>query len=227
MSPLLEAKNICKTYKQPIKVPVLQDINLTIHPKTSTSIIGASGSGKSTLLHILGTLETFSGDLYIHNQKVSNKNAAKLRLEHIGFVFQANNLLEELSLFDNILLKAKIARRSIHKNSPAYQAAEYFLEKVQLLDRKDFPVKYLSGGEKQRGSIARALMNEPSLIFADEPTGNLDQTCAKEVQETLLSCCSQENTALVVVTHDPQFAKLCDEKYILQNKNLTRPTVCV
>lgn len=215
--PILEAKDIHKEFKHPVKVLVLSGITLRIQPCETISIVGPSGSGKSTLLHILGTLENpTSGELLFHGQKIKRSQMPFLRNKKIGFVFQSGNLLEEYSLIDNLLIKARIARRQSHKGSAAYKEALELLDRVGLSHRANFSVKYLSGGEKQRASIARAFMNDPDLILADEPTGNLDSIQAANVQEILIGCCKDLGKSLVVVTHDTHFANLCDHKFQLE-----------
>ena len=147
---------------------------------------------------------------------------ATIRNKHYGFVFQTGNLLEEYSLIENLLLKAKIARRPSFKGSKSYNEALTFIEQVGLSHRLQFPLKYLSGGEKQRAAIARALMNNPDLILADEPTGNLDQASKEHVQEILLNCCKKLNKSLIVVTHDSDFSNLVDTKLQLESGLLTK-----
>ena len=216
MITVLSAKGIQKTFSSPTKVDVLKGIDLTIHPCETVAIVGPSGSGKSTLLHILGTLEApTSGTLRFFGANYSKKDTSTLRSEKIGFVFQSSNLFEEETLLNNLLVKARIARRAIHKESEAYREACELLRKVGLSHRMEFPVKNLSGGEKQRASIARALMNNPTLILADEPTGNLDAASAKNIQDLLIGCCKELKKSLIVVTHDPAFADQCDRKLSL------------
>ncbi len=213
---VLDAKGITKTFTSPQKVHVLNGIDLSIAPCETVAIIGPSGSGKSTLLHILGTFEAAtSGSLSFFGIPVAKKNISELRAHEIGFVFQSGNLLEEETLLANLLIKARIARRSVKKNSDAYNEAILLLEKVGLSHRRDFSVKHLSGGEKQRASIARALMNNPSLILADEPTGNLDAASARNIQDLLIACCKQLKKSLIVVTHDKEFADHCDRRLSL------------
>lgn len=220
--PILEAKEIHKVFYHPTKVVVLSNVNLRIQPRETISITGPSGSGKSTLLHILGTLESpTSGDLFFQGKKIKSSQTALIRNKRIGFVFQSGNLLEEYSLIDNLLIKARIGRRQSNKGSLAYKEALELLDRVGLSHRINFPVKYLSGGEKQRASIARAFMNDPDLILADEPTGNLDSIQAANVQEILIHCCKDLNKSLVVVTHDDHFASLCDHKFQLEGGTLT------
>ena len=210
---VLVAKNISKEFYHPEKLLILKEISLQIRLGESVAIVGASGSGKSTLLQILGTLEEPTmGSIFFYGDKIIPKMVANIRNQHYGFVFQAGNLLEEYSLIDNILLKAKIARRPTFKGSLAYEEALAFIDLVGLSHRLNFSLKYLSGGEKQRAAIARALMNNPDLILADEPTGNLDQGSADHVQEVLLNCCKKLNKSLIVVTHDNHFSSLVDTK---------------
>lgn len=213
---VLVAHNIKKSFSSPEKIEILKGVNLTISPCETIAVVGASGTGKSTLLHILGTLESPSeGQLSLFGNFLKQHDISHLRSKKIGFVFQSGNLLEDETLLDNLLIKAKIARKSIHRNSPAYLEALELLEKVHLKHRKDFLVKHLSGGEKQRAAIARALINDPSLILADEPTGNLDTNTSKQIQDLLLNCCKQLKKSLIVVTHDHDFANKCDRKMIL------------
>lgn len=213
---VLVASNIKKSFSSPEKIEILKGVNLSISPCETVAIVGASGSGKSTLLHILGTLESPSeGHLSFFGNLLKQHDISKLRSHRVGFVFQSGNLLEDETLLDNLLIKAKIARRNIHKNSPAYLEAIELLEKVQLIHRKDFLVRHLSGGEKQRAAIARALVNNPSLILADEPTGNLDKNTSKQIEDLLLNCCKQLKKSLIVVTHDHNFADKCDRKMSL------------
>jgi lipoprotein-releasing system ATP-binding protein len=215
---ILEASGVCKEFLIPKKIAVLSDINLRVHQGETLSIIGPSGCGKSTLLHILGTLESPSkGELIYFGKPCKKSSIPHLRNKEIGFVFQSGNLLEEYTLLENLLIKAKIARRSTEKHSASYKEAVNLLDQVGLGHRIEFPVKYLSGGEKQRASIARAFMNDPHLVLADEPTGNLDETQASSIQELLTECCRAKGKSLVVVTHDPHFARLCDHVYELEN----------
>jgi lipoprotein-releasing system ATP-binding protein len=215
---ILEAIGICKEFNIPKKVTVLSDVNLRVHQGETISIVGPSGCGKSTLLHILGTLESPSkGDLIYFEKKCKNSSIANLRNKQIGFVFQSGNLLEEYTLLENLLIKAKIGRRGTDRNSLAYKEALKLIDQVGLSHRTEFPIKYLSGGEKQRASIARAFMNDPHLILADEPTGNLDVTQGTLIQELLIECCRSYGKSLIVVTHDLHFSRLCDHTYELEN----------
>lgn len=202
---ILRAKNIYKSYP---KVKVLSGISLTVAPGETLAICGRSGEGKTTLLHILGTLEEpDSGELEIAGQRLTRANASTLRNQQIGFVFQAYNLLEDFTTLENVLMPARIARHPISR-----QKGLELLSLVGLQDRADFPAKHLSGGERQRAAIARALCNNPNLILADEPSGNLDRANAKKIGEILISL----KKSLILVTHDPDLAALCDKQYLLK-----------
>lgn len=209
---MLRAKKISKSFE----FPLFTDLDLTVEAGESLAIQGRSGSGKTTLLHILGTLEMpDTGEIWIQDTLVTAQNQAQLRSQAIGFVFQAFHLLEDLSALENVLLPAKIARQ------PA--TAEYglhLLDLVGLADKAQLLAKVLSGGEKQRVAIARAFCNKPSLIIADEPTGNLDQMNSDLVGSLLIELTKKEKKVLVVATHDPIFAALCKTRMLLSNKAL-------
>lgn len=223
--PLLQALNISKQFTTPEIVTVLQNISLDLYPQETASIMGASGEGKSTLLHILGALEKASSGKLIYQDTPSDKiNPYILRNQFFGFVFQSFYLIENLTAIQNVLIPAQIARQSIHKQSPPYERARMLLNLVKLSHRENFSVSNLSGGEKQRVCIARALMNNPSVILADEPTGNLDHTTSEEIQNIFLESVTKEKKALVVVTHDANFASLCDSQYHLENGLLNLKT---
>lgn len=218
---ILQAQDIEKTYEGPTPVKVLSAVSLEVRRGESVAIMGKSGEGKSTLLHILGTLEKPSaGDLLICGKPASS-SSAELRNEHIGFIFQSFNLLEDYTLLENVLMPAKIARKRTDRGSPPYQRALELLEKVGLSARANFLAKLLSGGEKQRAAIARALCNDPDLILADEPSGNLDRAHSAEVHDLLLDSVKQMGKTLIVVTHDPELAKLCDRTLQLKSGKLS------
>ncbi len=207
---ILKAKKIYKSYP---KVPVLSGVSLEIKAGDTLAICGRSGEGKTTLLHILGTLEEpDSGEIEIAGQPLTRSNAANLRNQQIGFVFQAYNLLEDFTTLENVLMPARIARQPVNR-----EKGLDLLKLVGLEERADFPAKLLSGGERQRAAIARALCNNPNLILADEPTGNLDRANAKKIAEILISL----KKTLILVTHDLELASLCQKRYVLNNGNLT------
>lgn len=220
---ILKAKNIHKKFTHPVSTQILKGVELEVVKGETVSIMGRSGEGKSTLLHILGTLENAcSGEIEIANHDVSSFNKTIIRNKHIGFIFQSFHLLDDCTALENVLMPARIARKSVSPKSEAYQHAKELLDKVGLSDRLDFNVKQLSGGEKQRVAIARALCNDPDIILADEPSGNLDHQNAKVIYEILFSFVKERGKALIVVTHDQVLADLCQTQYKLQDGLLVR-----
>lgn len=215
---ILEAKDLYKSFHHPSPLHVLRGLSLQVQAGEKVAIMGKSGEGKSTLLHILGSLEkATSGTIALCGNEYHTSDLAELRCGRIGFVFQSFNLLEEYTALENVLMPAKIARKNISKGSPAHTRALSLLEWVGLSSRAHFPAKLLSGGEKQRTAIARALMNDPSLLLADEPSGNLDSSTSQAIYDLLLSCTEKQGKALIVVTHDPALAALCDRTLILKD----------
>jgi lipoprotein-releasing system ATP-binding protein len=220
-TPLLEAQDIRKAFYHTHCVQILDGIQLTVHPGESVAIIGRSGEGKSTLLQILGTLEEpCQGSLRIAGQTISTSNRNLIRNHSIGFVFQSFHLLEDYTALENVLMPARIARKNVRKGSEAEERCFYLLEKVGLADRAHFHTKLLSGGEKQRVALARALCNDPALIFADEPSGNLDRQTSDMIHELLLGCVQEQGKALIVVTHDRELARLCQTRHELRSGKL-------
>jgi lipoprotein-releasing system ATP-binding protein len=219
--PLLQANELYKAFYHPNIVQILKGISLQVHAGESVAIVGRSGEGKSTLLQILGTLEDIcQGSLVIDGETVSPSNRAGIRNQKIGFVFQSFHLLEDYTAFENVILPARIARKPIHKRSAAYQRALHLLEEVGLADRAHFHTKLLSGGEKQRVALARAMCNDPCLILADEPSGNLDHQTAGIIHDILLKFGNNPEKALVLVTHDDELASLCSHRYELRDGTL-------
>jgi lipoprotein-releasing system ATP-binding protein len=216
--PVLQAKGIFKTFRNPHVVSILKNLDLTVSPGETVAIKGRSGQGKSTLLQILGTLDApCKGQLKILDNEVSFFNKSKIRNESLGFIFQSFHLLDDYTALENVLMPAKIARYSTHPESKAYKRALSLLESVGLSDRAHFNTKLLSGGEKQRVSIARALCNDPHIIFADEPSGNLDKETAALIHDLLIRFAKDHNKTLIVVTHDDNLANLTDTRYSLQD----------
>jgi len=212
---ILKATNLHKSFFQPKAVKILNGVNLTVHAGESVAITGRSGEGKSTLLQLLGTLEDpCEGIVEIANQKVSFFNKAKIRNRHIAFIFQSFHLLEDYTAIENVLMPARIARENTAVGSSCYQRGMALLERVGLADRALFQTKLLSGGEKQRVAIARALCNDPDLIFADEPSGNLDKQTAASIHALLMEFAAS-GKAVIIVTHDQDLAKLCGTHYLL------------
>jgi len=218
---LLEASDIHKSFDHPTPTTVLSGISLQVAPGQSVAITGKSGEGKSTLLHILGTLEKpTSGKISIAGIEPSAQNNPLLRSRYIGFIFQTFNLLDDYTVLDNVLMPAKIARLATHPGSEAYRRALELLEEVGLSHRAGFLAKLLSGGEKQRAAIARALCNDPLLIFADEPSGNLDHARSASIHSLLIGCAQRRGKALIIVTHDRNLASLCGRVYTLADGTL-------
>lgn len=219
--PILTARKICKVFNYPARVEVLKGISLDLYPGESIAIMGASGEGKSTLLHILGTLEEpTSGELLIVGQEATRKPAASLRNQHIGFIFQGFNLLEDYSVLQNILMPALIGRKDITQGSKAYKRGCQLVDQVGLSHRLHYPIKLLSGGEKQRVALARAFLNDPEMILADEPSGNLDHETSLAIHTLLLDSVKKLNKGMIVVTHDQELANLCDRTVYLCDGHL-------
>ncbi len=221
MAPILRANKIKKSFFRPEQLDILKEISLEIYPGQSLAIMGSSGEGKSTLLQILGTLEApTSGTIEIVQKYVDKSNASNIRNKHIGFVFQGYNLLSDYSALHNVLMPALIAKEQIHKGSFNYNRALELLAHVNLEERAHYPTKLLSGGEKQRVAIARALCNNPEIILADEPSGNLDHATSTVIHNLLLQCAKQYGKGLIIVTHDEELALLCDSILTLKEGQL-------
>lgn len=215
---ILRAEKIQKSFYRPQKIKILQEINLTVKAGETVAITGRSGQGKTTLLQILGTLEPHcKGHLQIAGQPVTCFTKSAIRRKNISFIFQSFHLLEDYSALENVLMPAKIARLPVSEGSEAYLRALNLLEHVGLIERAHFNTKLLSGGEKQRVAIARALCNDPDLIFADEPSGNLDQQTSATIHSLLMDFVDRQGKALIVVTHNPQLAAMCSHHYELQD----------
>ncbi|GAB6150680.1 ABC transporter ATP-binding protein [Clostridium novyi] len=219
MANIIELKNINKTYGKRVKTKVLKNINLSIEEGSFNSIIGASGSGKTTLLNLIGTLDKpSSGEIYIDGKiinKVGRRTLSKMRNETIGFVFQFHYLLPEFNVIENVLMPGRIKSFFIGKKKR--QRAESLLEMVGLLELKKKKVYDLSGGQQQRVAIARALMNNPKIILADEPTGNLDSKSSQEIYNLFRKINKEFNTTFVIITHDERIAEKTDRIIKIQD----------
>ena len=217
----LRAYDLKKDYDSPSGfLPILKGVNFSVNPGEMAFIIGRSGSGKSTLLHLLGGLDQPNGGRVIFEGQdltsMREKELARIRNRRIGFVFQSFHLLPELTLLENVELPALIAGR------PEDKWAREILKRVKLLSRKDHYPSELSGGEQQRAAIARALVNRPSIVFCDEPTGNLDQETASAFWSLLNDLNQREKQAFVVVTHDEALAWRYQNVYRLVDGVLLR-----
>lgn len=222
MTPLLKASGIRKTFHYPYLAQILNGIDISVMPGESVAIVGRSGEGKSTLLQILGTLEEpCEGSLEICSESVSRMNKTRIRNQQIGFVFQSFHLLEDYTALENVLMPAFIGGQSIVKGSSAYKRGMDLLAHVGLDQRAHFHSKVLSGGEKQRVALARAMCNDPKIIFADEPSGNLDRQTAEIIHELLFSFV-KDGKSLVMVTHDKELAKRVTTYYELRNHVLEK-----
>ena len=205
---MLQATNIHKTYAQ---LQVLKGVSMQISKGEIVSIIGSSGAGKSTLLHILGTLDTpDKGEIFLQGEAVhllQGKKLAAFRNKHIGFVFQFHHLLPEFTALENVCIPGWIAKR---KNKVVKDEAAQLLHSLGLGDRLENKPQQLSGGEQQRVAVARALINKPSIVFADEPTGNLDSKNAKELHDLFVRLRNELNQTFLIVTHNEELAAMSD-----------------
>lgn len=212
---MIEAKGIYKAFGS---VEVIKGIDLHIDKGEIVTIMGASGAGKSTLLQIIGTLEKADkGEVFINGQNINNmnqKSLAAFRNKNIGFVFQFHHLLPEFTAVENICIPAYIAGVS---KKEAYDKAMQLLDYLKLTDRADHKPSMLSGGEQQRIAVARALINNPSVILADEPSGNLDSLNAKELHELFFKLREQTGQTFVIVTHNPNLAKMADRTLTIKD----------
>ena len=220
MTAILTGNNITKTYQDgKTTTNVLNHLDISINSGERIAIVGTSGSGKSTLLHILGGLDVpTSGEVWLHGQRINDLNETQrgeLRNQHLGFIYQFHHLLAELTAIENVAMPL-LLRKSVPIAVARQQSIE-LLEKVGLGHRLTHRPGELSGGERQRVAIARALVTKPSLILADEPTGNLDYANAQAVFEILSELQKDFDTALLMVTHDRQLAQLADKQLALQN----------
>ncbi|GKU24855.1 ABC transporter ATP-binding protein [Clostridium folliculivorans] len=212
MHNVIELKNINKIYGSVIKTQVLNDINISFEAGTFNSIIGASGSGKSTLLNIMGTLDKpTSGEIYINGIRTDNmkKNElARLRNKTIGFIFQFHYLLPEFTALENVLMPYMIGNSKPSKEIK--EKADELLELVGLTKVKNNLATNMSGGQQQRTAIARALINNPKIVLADEPTGNLDSESTESIYTLLRAINEKLNTTFIVITHDNRIAEKTD-----------------
>ncbi|WP_124981457.1 ABC transporter ATP-binding protein [Nonlabens xiamenensis] len=215
---MIEATHINKSFGD---LQVLNDVNLHIQPGEVVSVVGSSGAGKTTLLHILGTLETPDSRpetrLSINGTDLMSlkpKALSRFRNESLGFVFQFHQLLPEFSALENVCLPAYIGNKD--KSSTEKRAKE-LLDYLKLSDRFEHKPGALSGGEQQRVAVARALINNPKVIFADEPTGNLDSSTAEDLHQLIFKLRDEMQQTFVIVTHNEELAELADRKLIMSD----------
>lgn len=226
MSNVLVCEQLCKHYGDgDIQTQVLDKLNLTVNKGELLAIVGSSGSGKSTFLHLAGALDKpSSGKVLIDGHDIyamSEKQQAQFRNKHIGFIYQFHHLMTEFSAIENVAMPLLIAGVSVEH---AKDRAIAMLEKVGLSHRLEHRPSELSGGERQRVAIARALVTKPSLILADEPTGNLDADNAAQIFELICQLNQSENTSFVVVTHDLELAAKMNRQLTLDHGQLVNVT---
>ena len=223
--PLIELKDIRKTYfLGEIDVPVLKGISLTIEQGEYVALMGASGSGKSTLMNILGCLDRpTSGKYFLDGEEVGSLDGdsrAKIRNRKIGFVFQSFNLLPRTSALDNVIMPLAYTNSSLSRREAKARAVE-ILKRVGLAERMDHHPSQLSGGQQQRVAIARALVNRPPVLFADEPTGNLDSKTSVEVMN-MFEELNKEGITIILVTHSPDVARCAKRTIQIRDGEIIR-----
>ncbi|MBI9093273.1 MAG: ABC transporter ATP-binding protein [Sphaerochaeta sp.] len=222
---ILCLKGVCKSFPATARggepIEILDSIDLALSPATSIAITGKSGSGKSTLLQIsAGLLSSERGEVLFDGKKLNTLNDAQLsriRSTSMGFIFQSSLLLDDFTALENVTVPAMIMGVG---EKQARQKALHLLESVGLGDRLDHKSDQLSGGERQRVAIARALVNEPLILFADEPTGSLDERNAALIEDMLFQLVAEKQVALMLITHNTPFASRCDRVYRLHNRTM-------
>jgi lipoprotein-releasing system ATP-binding protein len=212
---MIQATDIVKSYGS---LQVLNGVSIDIKPAEIVSLVGASGAGKTTLLQIAGTLDTAdSGTLKVNEievEKLSGSNLSKFRNDHIGFVFQFHHLLPEFTALENVCIPAFIAKLS---KSDAEERAMELLDFLSLSDRASHKPAELSGGEQQRVAVARALVNQPAVVFADEPSGNLDSANSRELHELFFSLREKYQQTFLIATHNEELANMSDRKLTIKD----------
>lgn len=224
---MIELKNVTKIYgKKKNQFMALKNVSLTIPTGASVAILGKSGSGKSTLMHAISGLDKpQKGQVIIDGQDIlqlKSKHVDEFRAKKIGFIFQSFFVQGNESVVDNVSLPLEIARVPRKKRAHKINTA---LKAVDLYDKRKNRAKDLSGGQKQRLAIARAIVGDPQIIFADEPTGNLDSETGAKVEELLFDYNKQKGVTLIVVTHDADLAKKCDHQIIIKDGRVEKSTV--
>ncbi|WP_343668159.1 ABC transporter ATP-binding protein [Chitinophaga sp.] len=212
---MLTARNLTKNYSN---LPVLKGVDVTVNKGEIVTIVGSSGAGKSTLLHILGTLDTpTSGEVWLKDVNLTalKGNAlADFRNRHMGFIFQFHHLLPEFTAIENVCVPGFIAG---HNKNEVKKRAAFLLETLGLAERMDHKPNELSGGEQQRVAVARALINNPDIVMADEPTGNLDSHNARELHQLFFQLRDQFKQTFIIVTHNEELAPLSDRQLVMKD----------
>jgi lipoprotein-releasing system ATP-binding protein len=215
---VIEAQNIHKSFGN---LHVLKGVDLRVERGEIVAIVGKSGAGKSTLLHILGTLDTADkGSLMIKDQLISNLNNRRLaafRNDNIGFIFQFHHLLPEFTALENVIIPALIQKQNENK---ARTRAKELLDYLGLSERLTHKPNQLSGGEQQRVAIARSLINDPAVVFADEPTGNLDSNTSQELHELIFQLRKDLRQTFIIVTHNEELARMSDRRLVMEDGRL-------
>ena len=225
---ILQTQNITKSYQntKKVKLEVLRSVNIEIDSNKISVIVGASGAGKSTLLHIMGGLDRpDSGAVYFNEQNLfefTDDKLARFRNKNIGFVFQFHHLLPEFTAIENVSIPQMIMGESL---STASKRAGELLEAVGMIERVNHKPAELSGGEQQRVAVARALANDPDIILADEPTGNLDSENSEAIHQILIDLRDKMGKTFVIVTHNPGLVNLADKVYEMKDGKIISKTV--
>ena len=228
MNNILRAENLFKSYRmnKNVNLEVLKNVSIEIEPNKISVIVGASGAGKSTLLHILGALDRpDSGKIFYENENInslSDERLANFRNKNIGFIFQFHHLLPEFTALENVAIPQMINGKSLKE---ATIKSKQLLEAVGLSERVEHKPAELSGGEQQRVAVARALANEPQIIFGDEPTGNLDSANSESIHRLILELRERFNMTFVIVTHNSNLVKLADRVYEIKDGTINENSI--
>ena len=220
---ILQAKNISKGYAVANgRLEVLRDVSISVEQGEIVAIMGPSGCGKSTLLNVLGTLDRpDSGSLFINEQDVSrlaDTALSRLRNQIIGFVFQFHHLLPEFTILENLMIPLMLAGREVLE---AHKISEEWLDRLELSERTDHRPATISGGERQRVAVLRALVNNPKLVLADEPTGNLDVSAGEHLMQVIRELVTAEGCGFIIATHNPRVGEIADRMLYLNEGIIT------
>lgn len=212
---MLTARNVTKNYSN---LPILKGVDITVSKGEIVTIVGSSGAGKSTLLHILGTLDTpTAGEIWLNDVNLTalkGNTLADFRNRHIGFIFQFHHLLPEFTALENVCIPGYIAGA---RKSQVKEKAVFLLQTLGLKDRLEHKPNTLSGGEQQRVAVARALINDPDVVMADEPTGNLDSRNARELHHLFMELRDQLKQTFIIVTHNEELAPMSDRQLVMKD----------